>query len=241
MAEPDRDSSVRRIQGRLTRLAERARETSQRSSRVSRRAWWFIFALSGGEGLYLVLGLLFPMIRTTVVNGGTTTTYSSPYWAIPVAFAPAVVLLVLALREIYRGFAPLATADSDRVGARTSGVEEVNLGWTELVRLSQEELTHSKHEMEISFIPLVLGFLGGAELASFGIAQLLPTAYQTPLFFVLAPIGAVPFILGILWPLYQRVRSSLRVLQSELERHVGGLTQLESEFLDRFGGFAATG
>jgi hypothetical protein len=181
------------------------------------------------------------MVKTTLVNGGTSTTYSAPYWAIPVSFAPAVILLVLALREVYRGFSPRAPAEAPQEGSVKAALDDSDAGWTELVRQTQEKLTHSKHETEISFIPLVLGFLGGAELASFGIAMLLPPAYQTPLFFLLAPIGAIPFIVGILWPLYRMFRGSVGGVQRELERHVDGLTHLESEFFVRFGGLATPG
>lgn len=220
-----------RVQVHLTDLSTRIRETARRTHRFSWYCWGFLFALFFGEGLWIVLGLLFPVVTTTVSPGGSISTdYSSPYWAFPIAFAPCVVLLGLALRELWAGRRSTREGSS----AHPAGEPTGDAGWTETVRESQQLLTQAKNEAEFSFVPLVFGLFGVFELVAIALTEILDPTVGYP-FFTLAPFVAVPFLL-LLFPLYRVAQRWVGYFQGLLETEAKGLTQLESDFYWRFAG-----
>ncbi len=231
------DISMAAIQGQLTRLGDSIRVAARRSRRFSWFSWGFVFALVGGYLLGAVLGLLFPVVTTTITDGGTSTTTTFPVWIIPVALLPAIVVLALAVREAILGRREGLQISSPPNPAAPQGPLVESAGWTEQVRQSQQLITHMKNETEISFLPLFLGTLGLAEVL---VGEAIAASSAGTLTILLVPLVAVPFLLPLV-PLYWVTRQWIRGYQAILNRHVGELTRLESDFFARFAGVAGSG
>jgi hypothetical protein len=230
--------SITAVQGQLTTLVERIRGAARRSWRFSWYSWGVIFAWIGGFMAAFVFGLLFPVVTTTVTANGTSTTTTFPVWVYVFGFIPPLVVLVLAVREVVEGrreglegYVP----SNPRAPVLPS---EGPSGWTEMVRESQQLITHMKNETEISFLPLFIGVLGMSELGS--AVMLVPLlGFSYPLSFLWTYLVAVPFLL-LLIPLYVSCGRWIRGYQTMLDQQVGGLSRLEAEFFSRFAALAPT-
>ena len=215
----------------LSAMEQQIRSAARHSRNFSWFCWIFLFAGTFGYLLTAVIGILFPL---TVMNG-TQSSSTYPWWNIPVSFAPAVLFLALAVREVVRGRREARTgivAPSRR--ARTGRTEEASLGWTETVQRCQQMVTHAKSEAEWSFVPLVLGLFGVAEFFFFVILEATLTILP-PDEFLVAPVAALS-VLAFLWPFYTAAKRWIGTYQTLLNRQVGELSRLEAEFLWRFAG-----
>jgi hypothetical protein len=221
-------------------LAESRRRVDaqvRRGRRFSWFAWGFLFAFGFGEVLVSLLFLLFPMVTTTVSGSGTSTTSAPPAWGVIVAFAPAAVLLGLAVRELVLG---RREARGGPPPGRTTDPDPSNAPpWIEEIRVAQQRLTRGASEIEWSFVPLVLGFIAFAEL---GVASGLASANFSGagLTFVIPSVAGLLIGIVPLWPLYRIAKQWIRAGQERLELQSRRLVQLEVEFLWRFAGSGAT-
>jgi hypothetical protein len=224
-----------RIQEHVVGLSRQIREAARQSRLFSWYSWGFVFAVFIGEGVWVVLGLLFPVVTTTLQpGGGSSTNFSPPVWGIPVAFAPCLLLLALAMRELWKGRQSTRSPGGASAPPLSAGVSDEPAGWTETVRQSQQLLTHAKNEVEFSFLPLVVGFLAIFELVALAITTVVAPASNFA-FGVVAPIVTIPFLF-LLYPLYRVAQRWIGHFQSLLEKEAKGLTQLESDFYWRFAG-----
>jgi hypothetical protein len=216
------------LQDQLVLLHRRIEDASRRSRRFSWYAWGFLFAVLLGTGLsdVLLIEISFScQCGPTVGLGGLA--------VLLVGFLPAFGLVGLALWEIFAGrraaLHPPATAEPPPVPPPAEWP-----GWTETVRQSQQRVTHMRSEIEVAFVPLILGtfatgtFLGAEALqwdaGAFGLYG-----------FLLIYAVAVPFLL-LLVPVYWAARQWSWAYQAPLDAQTQGLTRLESEFLERFAG-----
>lgn len=228
------------VQSRLELLLVRIRAAAKRSRRFSWYSWGFLFAVVGATVVFYVLLILQVTAFAAGPNSGASIT--NYLWLSPLALIPAFLLVALAVREIVLG----NQEASENASLPTPGTGEVTggspLSWTEIVRQSQELLTHMKSETEVSFIPLFLGvlslteFLGGSLLS----VLLANDSSIGPLGILLIYGVGVPFLL-LLIPLYLSSRRWIRSYQSLLETQVGELSRLEGEFFTRFAGVAEPG
>jgi hypothetical protein len=218
----------------LASLSERIRRAARRSYRFSWFSWGFVFAIALSTGLFTLIDFYFQITTMTTFPGGSSSTSSDPWWAVPVALLPSVVLLALAVRELLvarreaaRGAVP-AVPSADAPASQTEG------GWIVAVQQAQKTITHMKNETEFSFVPLVLGAfsVGGAA------ALLLPAETLLMGYWVVVLLG-VGAALVLVLPLYVLARGWISGYQTLLDRQVGELSRLEAEFLWRFTGTPA--
>lgn len=187
----------------------------------------------------MVLELVFPMVTTTVSSSGVSTRTTAPVWDPIVAFAPAVILLGLALRELILGRREARGASSWLAGPDRD--PSVAPPWIEEVRVAQERLTRGASEIEWSFVPLVLGFLALGELGvSLALNGTGGSGSSTALVVFGPLLGGL--LIGVLpiWPIYRAAKQWIRAGQERLELQSRELTLLEAEFLWRFAGAAPT-
>ena len=221
------------IGGHLAQLDGRIRAMARRSRRFSWFCWGFLFGVYGGLALYSVVSILFPTVTTIYTTNGSMTTYTSPWWSIPVAAIPGIVLIVLAVREVVLGCyeAGRSTASPARFAADPEGA---STGWTETVQRCQQRVSHAKSEVEWSFVPLVLGVFGYAEIFASLVFQLAFPSVGL-YYIILGPATALASLI-LLWPLYRRAKRWISDYQVVLNQQVGELSKLEAEFLWRFAG-----
>jgi hypothetical protein len=230
--------SVEAAQAGLNESRRRVDAQVRRGRWFSWFCWGFLIAFALGEVLIVVFELVFPMVTTTVTSSGTSTSTTAPVWGPIVAFAPAVILLGLALRELILG-----RRESLR-GSSSSSRAETDLSvappWTEEIRIAQERLTRGASEIEWSFVPLVLGFLALGELAvSFALSGTGSSGSPSALL-VLGPIlGGLALGVLPIGPIYRAAKQWIRSGQERLELQSRELTLLEAEFLWRFAGAAS--
>jgi hypothetical protein len=225
--------SVAAAQGELGESRRRVDSQVRRGHRFSWFAWGFLFALALGEVLLVVIELLYPMVTTTVTVNGTSTTSTAPLWGPFVAFAPAVVILGLAIRELVVG--RREAADTSRRAPPTRTDTSAAPPWIEEVRVAQQRLTKTASEIEWSFVPLVLGFIGLAELALVFVGNVSGLGGFADAIFLPSLGGLVIGVLP-LWPLYRLAKQWIRADQERLEIQSRELARLEAEFLWRFSG-----
>ncbi|MGP8159551.1 MAG: hypothetical protein ACLPWO_08150 [Thermoplasmata archaeon] len=223
------------VQNELRALAIRVRAAAWRSYRFSWFAWGFLVATIAGEGLVVLAYVLFPAVTTTpTLGGGSYTTSTLPIWVVPLAQAPAVVVLVLAVRELLLARREAQGSPLSPYAPHLSAEETEDPSWTFLVQRAQERITHAKNETDWSFPPILIGGLVFVELL---IVNVLPSG--TLLYFVVLPVtGAVLSVL--FWLLYRIARGWIREYQTLLDRLVGDFATLESEFFWHFAGTQPT-
>ena len=229
-------SIIAGVQDGLRELATRVRAATWRSNRFSWFAWGFLFAVAASEALIVLFLLLFPVVTTTTTSLGSSSTTTVPFWALPVALTPAVLTLGLAIRELLLARREAQGAPLSRFAPRPDAEELADPGWTLLVQKAQQRITQAKSETDWSFVPILLGGLGFAELV-IGNAVLVFGLFSNlsiPLIFIIPATAAVSLVL--FWPLYRVARRWIRGYQTLLDRQVGDLSQLESDFLWRFVG-----
>lgn len=161
---------------------------------------------------------------------------SFPAWGAAVSLLPALVMLALAVRELLVGERESVPARVPSDASRPAGPEESAPGSVETVQQAQRLISHAKSETEFSFVPLFLGVYGAGALAgSEVVGWLAPSAGAFTV--LVSSVVAVPCLLA-LWPLYRIANRWIGGLQRLLDRQVGELTRLETEFLWRFAGTA---
>jgi len=223
----------------LADLANRVRRLGERSRRFSWYSWGFLFLVYGGLTLASVIGYLFPQVTTTVSGNGISTSTTFPAWDLPVSMLPAVALFVLAVREVILGRREARLDRPIRSRRFATGSLPMVSNWTETVQQCQQKITHAKSDVEWSFLPLVLGGFGIAQITIFALAQAASTSLMIS-FVVLEPLALVA-ALAVILPLYFASRHWVPEFQRQLDRQVGEVTRLEAEFLWRFGGAGAPG
>jgi hypothetical protein len=227
--------SIAAVDRGLASFSDRIRGAARRSYWFSWLSWGFVFAVSACTVLLVLIDLEFAVTVTTTTASGTSTTTTGPWWGLPVAVAPAVALLALAIRELL-----LARREELRwvaVGGSpgTAPASASEGGWVTAVQQAQKTVTQIKNETEFSFLPLFLGMLGLGEIA-LGVSL---SGLNLGLFsFVWVIGGAVPVCLLVV-PLYLIARRWTRGYQALLDHQVSELSRLEAEFLWRFTGSSA--
>ena len=238
MAGSPPEGSVDSLQGRLRAFQSQVRAAARRSWFFSWYSWGFLFAGILGLGLGAVLASMFPVVTTTYTQTGSSTTVTTPFWVYPVSLFPSPVLLALAIREVVLGRREARTGVSRVLPSRREAPSPPGAGWTELVRRSQQLITHMRSETGSAFIPLILGVFGAASiLASFLLLSFLSVSFQAVV--LLDYVVPLPFLL-LLIPFYLAVREWTRSYQNVLDWQVGSLSRLEQEFFVRFAGVTAT-
>ncbi len=217
------------VQYELRALAIRVRAAAWRSYRFSWFAWGFLVATIAGEGL-VVLAYVFAVVTTTTTPGGTYTTSTLPIWVVPLAQAPAVVVLGLAIRELLLARREVQGSPLSPYAPHLSAEEAEDPSWTILVQKAQQRITHAKNETDWSFPPILVGGIVFAELL---IVNVLPSSAF--LFFVILP-STVAVLSVLFWLLYRIARRWIREYQTLLDRLVGEFATLESEFFWHFAG-----
>lgn len=232
------EGSMDSLQGRLRAFQNQVRAAARRSWFFSWYSWGFLFAGILGLGLGAVLASLFPVVTTTYTQTGSSTTVTTPFWVYPVSLFPSPVLLALAIREVVLGRREARTGVSRALPSRREAPSPPGAGWTELVRRSQQLITHMRSETVSGFIPLILGVYGaGGLLASVLLFPFLAVSFQAAILMVY--VLPLPLLL-LLIPFYLAVREWTRIYQDVLDWQVGSLSRLEQEFYVRFAGVSAT-
>ena len=239
-AVPDSDRTrVGEVVGSSRSILGAAKELARRSRRLSWLAWGFLYAAYGGLFVVSVLTVYFAIqITTTVPGGATSTTSVPPLWAFPLAFAPALALLVWAVHELFAGRAATVAALRGTPRPDTLAFVASNdvPGWTQQVVEAQKLLTTAKLETDWTFLPLGLGLLG----AVVNSVLALGTISGDGTLYLLVAV-AVGFGLGAtaLYLLYRVAREWIGGFQERLDRQVREVSALEAEFLWRFAGSPA--
>lgn len=215
----------------LSTVAAQIDAAARRSRRFSRYCWGVLFGTFAGFLIFEALGTLFSVVTTTTTAQGVSITTTYPWWDLPVAMAIPVAFLVLAVREVVLG-------RRERWRRPTStGASALTVGWTETVQECQRKISHSKSEIEWSFVPLVLGLFSFTEACVIFLFDFIaPTATTTVLVAPVVGFGC----LALLWPLYRAARRWIDSYQRLLDRQVGELAHLEAEFFWRFVGAPPT-
>jgi len=217
------------VQDELRALAIRVRAAAWRSYRFSWFTWGFLVATIAGEGL-VVLAFILAVTTSTTAVGGTSSTSTLPLWVVPVAQIPAMLVLILAIRELVLARREAEGLPLSHRAPPLSAEEVEDSSWTLLVQKAQERITHAKNETDWSFPPILVGGLV--------LAELLIVNVQPPgalLYFVVVPL-TVAVLSVLLWLMYRVARRWIRAYQTLLDRLVGEFGTLESEFLWRFAG-----
>jgi len=223
-------SVIAGVQDELRTLARRVRAAAWRSYRLSWFAWGFLVATIAGEGVLVLAYFLFPVVVTTASSlGGMSTRTVLPFWVAPVTQLPAVVLLVLAIRELLVARREARGSPLSPYAPSLSAEEAEDSGWTSLVQRAQERITQAKNETDWSFPPILVGGLVLFELL---IANVLPSA---TLWFVIVPV-TVAVLSVLVWLLYRVAHRWIREYQTLLDRLVGEFGMLETEFFGHFAG-----
>ena len=223
----------------LSDLAARIQQVARRSRRFSWYSWGFLFVCFGSVYLASYLGSLYAVTVTTSTLGGVSVYTTLPWWTPLVGLAPPLAVLALGVREVVLGRRESERETASANSTQRATAEESPPNWTEVVQQNQKALTHSKSEVEWSFVPLILGFFGAVEVAIELIVQMLPPSPNPAIWVLVGPAIALPS-LAMLWPLYRVARRWVGSFQTLLDRQVGEITRLEAEFLWRFGGAAST-
>jgi hypothetical protein len=231
-----RSSAPRTVEEAQLGLGESRRRVDaqvRRAHRFSWLSWGFLFALAFGEVLLVIFELVFPV----VTSNGTSYSSTSPFWGPFAAFAPAVVVLALAIRELFLG--RREAREVSPAGPPKRPEPGIAPTWIEEVRDAQARLTRGASEIEWSFVPLVLGFIAFAE-AGVSLAADAAGLPGSVTVFLVASVGGLVLGVAPVWPLYRVARQWIRAGQERLELQSRELARLEAEFLWRFAGAGPT-
>jgi hypothetical protein len=235
---PDR-AWVEGVVGASRSVLDGAKELARRSRRFSWLSWGFLYAAWAGVIVVPLLVLFFPSYTvTSTLGGGSYGVNVPPVWYYLIAFVPAMLLFVGALRELFAGRAAARAAIRGTPGGpRPPGGADEPVGWTQQVVDAQKLLTAAKLETDWSFLPLGIGLLGAD--STFGTA-VLSVALGTGGFgsILVVGIGAGVFLVG-LYLLYRVAREWIGGFQHHVDRQVREVSALEAEFLWRFAGSPA--
>lgn len=227
-AEPGERLSITEIEGQLSTVRDRVRSTARGSRRFYWLSWGYLIGTVGAA-----IASYFISIQLLVQNAGTGASSGNayPFWGLVLPLIPAFGLLALAIGQLWVGYRGSRTGFTSSPEGRVSASAPVDdMTWTELVQRAQKDLTQARGHAVSGFIPLLLGtlVLCGSSVAyqSSGIAFGVTYAVFVP------EVGLV--LLLALLPLYLVARRWVARYQSLLDREVGELSRLESEFRSRF-------
>lgn len=231
-------ASVAAAQAQLQEVDDRVTRHAQRSRRFSTFAWAFLFAVALGDAALSLIDLYVSVVTTTTGAAGTSTSSMPPEWGPFVAFAPAVALLGLAVREVVLGRRG-TPARRRGIGPADAPAAEETTPWIESIRRAQELLARAGRDAEWSFVPLALGLLSLGQIIA-GVAGAYALAASLPVAFLAVAGAAAVASLAVLWPLYRGAKQWLEADQALLERESRELGELEAEFFWRFVGTGPT-
>ncbi len=152
-----------------------------------------------------------------------------------IVISPPGLLLLFAYWEAIAGRRASLSLGTAGVPSGPAAEAEIPAPWVEAVRSSQEQVTRMRSEVDVAFVPLILGLLTlGGYIGEVVLAVLYPTgvsglANLTPL------LVAVPIML-LLVPLWFVCRRWINAYQSLLQAQVDQISRLEGEFFRRFAG-----
>lgn len=227
------------IGGHLSDSGARIQQVARRSRRFSWYSWGFLIVSLVSFSLAPIVGSYYPTTVTTTTLTSVSYYTTLPWWVVPLGLAAPLTLVALAVREVALGRRESRAEPVGPSSAIRTTTDEGPPNWTEVVQRSQKMLTHSKSEVEWSFVPIVLGFVGAVGWLFDMADQLLPPTANNAQWVFYGPVVALP-LLALLWPLYRAAREWIGAYQSLLDRQVGEISRLEAEFLWRFGGAAST-
>ena len=225
------DEPIDRLNGRLRQLDAGIQRSVRRSRRISWFAWGFLFA-AGGE--YLV-----PILADVYGYAGSGF-MSFPGWAL-VGLAPAVVLVTLAIRELWIGSGEAVRFSAgERVFPETAGAAADLAGVSfRALQEDQKRISSVRGELEVSMIPLVLGGFGALEIPTalvleYVLGSNLPSGGEFYLLlFPLLPLLVVGLVVWLLWSL---AKLWVAQYQTGLDDQVLRMISFEGEFFGRFAG-----
>ena len=220
-------------------ILDGAKDLARRSRHLSWSSWGFLYAAWGGVALLVFLVLFFPMWASTSTGaGGVVSTDNPPLWYIPLAFAPAIVLLFWAVHGVFAGRAASREAlrGVPRGTSPPSGRDD-SPGWTQQVVEAQKLLTAAKLETDWSFLPLGIGLLACDSFIGNTLITILGgNGFPDP--YLPLVVGAAIFLVALVF-LYRVAQEWVGGFQKYLDRQVREVSALEAEFLWRFAGSPA--
>jgi len=227
--------SLTGIGGHIAGIDGRIRSLARSTNRFSWLSWGLLFAVYLG---LLLWGIVFSLLPVKSTNG-VGTSILAPWWDVFILAGPGVVLLYFVIREAVIGHREFSLGTSGSTKDDRAELEPAPTGWTETIQRCQQRLTHSKSEVEWSFVPL---FLGCASLAWFVVANVQSVLFPGagPIVFLVNPVVAFGSLL-LLLPFYRYAQQWVAGYQRLLDRQVGELSKLEAEFLWRFAGAGVPG
>jgi len=220
-------------------ILDTAKDLARRSRRLSWLSWGFLYAAYGGLVVVSLVTVYFGIQMMTTVPGGASSTSSvPPLWAYPLAFAPAIVLLVWAIHELFAGRAAAAATlrGTSRPDAGASVASDETSGWTQQVVEAQKLLTTAKLETDWTFLPLGLGLVGAVVNSILALATV---SGEGTVYLLLAIVIGLGILCPAVYLLYRVAREWIGSVQDRLDRQVREVSALEAEFLWRFAGSPA--